>query len=100
MDESANETRGRNESRARLKSRRLEDETTPLVLFVCWKDKLPLTSSWELHKDVESTTGELRRPIMRDMLPLCQLLNAFVVLFDVDAAKRVLSVSVEIDVDL
>jgi hypothetical protein len=69
-----------------IKSRRLEGETTPSVLFVGWKDKLRLTSSWELHKDFESTTGESRRPIMQDGLPRCQLLNAFVVLFDVEAA--------------
>jgi hypothetical protein len=81
-------------------TRRLEGETTPSVLLVCWKDKLPLTSSRVLHKDVESITGEVKRPIIGDALPLCQLLNAFVVLFDVEATKRVPGVRVEINVDL
>jgi hypothetical protein len=52
---------------------------------------------------VESATGELRvlrRPILEDVLPRRHLLNAFVVLFDVELAKRELGVSVEIDVDL
>ena len=62
--------------------------------------RAPLTSSRELHEDVELIIGGLSRPEIRDGLPRRQLLNSFVVLFDLEAAKRILGGSVEIYVDL
>jgi hypothetical protein len=49
---------------------------------------------------VETLQTRLSQPIIRDGLPLFQLLNVYVVLFDVEVAKRVLGVGVEIDVNL